>query len=196
MWFWTCLREVTNKYFASLTAAKKLDFPQGAGLAATKSFLPSDHHGASAWTRRPFGESRSLFQTGCPCSTPKCLFQTARLVHLVFGRGMSFFQPRAFCQPRNEAQKRAQSFFQPLCIILSLFSAPRNILWRTPDLFFEPQTSFSGSLVLFSTSAREKHTQGKMRSKSQSRNLASLFSDPGTSFSQPHALFSVETLFL
>ena len=67
-------------------------------------------------------------KTGCSFFRPRnVFFQTARLVHLVFGRGMSFFRPPAFFQTAMRPRKKAQSFFQPDYFELS-FPRPRNIL--------------------------------------------------------------------
>ena len=89
------------------------------------------------WTHR---EQESEIARGCSFFRPRnVFFQTARLVHLVFGRGMSFFRPPAlYFNPAMRPRKRAQSFFQPLCIILS-------------SLFLGPETSCSEPRTFFRT---------------------------------------------
>ena len=114
-----------------------------------------------------------IFKTEKPSKTcspqgasPDVFLETARLVHLVFGGGMFFFRPPAFFKPRN-TEKRAQSFFQPLCIILSsLFLGPKTscselrIFFRTRDIFF-------WTSVLFFRPLPGDATQGEMRSKNR-----------------------------
>ena len=88
-----------------------------------------------------------------------------------------FFDLQLFFSPAMRLRKRAQSFFQPLCIILSsLFLGP-----ETPDLFSNPETSFSGpSVLFFDLCRRDAHTRrdekqianqkrGKLGNKSQAR---------------------------
>ena len=98
-------------------------------------------------------------------STPKCLF-----LDRAIGPSL-FFDLQLFFSPAMRLRKRAQSFFQPLCIILSsLFLGPETSC-SEPRIFFRtPKHLFSGPLVLFLTSAGETHTQGEMKSKSQIKN--------------------------
>ena len=106
-------------------------------------------------------------KSGCSFFRPRnVFFQTARLVHFVFGRSMSFFRPAAFLQPRNDAWTKTQSFFQPLYTILScLFPRPRNILQRT-RIFLEPREIFFFSgppRSFFDICRRDGHTQGRRK---------------------------------
>ena len=82
-----------------------------------------------------------------------------------------FYDLQLFFSPAMRPRKRAQSFFQPLCIILSsLFLGPETSC-SEPRIFFRtPRHLFLDLRCLFSTSAGETHTQGEMRSKSQIRN--------------------------
>ena len=84
-----------------------------------------------------------------------------------------FFDLQLFFSPAMRPRKRAQSFFQPLCIILSsLFFGPETSC-SEPRIFFRtPRHLFLDLRCFFSTSAGETHTQGEMRSKSQIRNSA------------------------
>ena len=84
-----------------------------------------------------------------------------------------FFDLQLFFSPAMRPRKRAQSFFQPLCIILSsLFLGPETSC-SEPRIFFRtPRHLFLDLRCFFSTSAGETHTQGEMRSKSQIRNSA------------------------
>ena len=82
-----------------------------------------------------------------------------------------FYDLQLFFSPAMRPRKRARSFFQPLCIILSsLFLGPETSC-SEPRIFFRtPRHLFLDLQCLFSTSAGETHTQAKMRSKSQIRN--------------------------
>ena len=82
-----------------------------------------------------------------------------------------FYDLQLFFSPAMRPRKKPQSFFQPLCIILSsLFLGPETSC-SEPRIFFRtPRHLFLDLRCLFSTSAGETHTQGEMRSKSQIRN--------------------------
>ena len=101
-----------------------------------------------------------------------------RLVHLVFGRGMSFFRPPAFFQPAMRPRKRAQSFFQPLCIILSSLFLGAKTSCSEPRIFFRtPRHLFWTSGAFFRLCRRDAHTRkqianqkfGKLENKNQAR---------------------------
>ena len=82
-----------------------------------------------------------------------------------------FFDLQLFFSPAMRPRKRAQSFFQPLCIILSsLFLGPETSC-SEPRIFFRtPRHLFLDLRCFFLTSTGETHTQGEMKSKSQIRN--------------------------
>ena len=97
-------------------------------------------------------------KSGCSFFRPRnVFFQTARLVHFVFGRSMSFFRPAAFLQPRNDAWTKTQSFFQPLYTILSCLFLGLETSCSEPGFFWNPERSFSFLDLqgLFSTSVGE-----------------------------------------
>ena len=93
-----------------------------------------------------------------------------------------FFDLQLFFSPAMRPRKRAQSFFQPLCIILSsLFFGPETSC-SEPRIFFRtPRHLFLDLRCFFSTSAgRDAHTRrdekqianqefGKLGNKSQAR---------------------------
>ena len=83
-----------------------------------------------------------------------------------------FFDLQLFFSPAMRPRKRAQSFFQPLCIILSsLFLGPETSC-SEPRIFFRTPRHLFLDLRCFFSSLRETHTQGEVRSKSQTRNSA------------------------
>ena len=56
---------------------------------------------------------------------------------------MLFFDLQLFFRPAMRPRKRAQSFFQPLCVILSsLFLGPETSC-SEPQIFFPTETSFA-----------------------------------------------------
>ena len=84
-----------------------------------------------------------------------------------------FFDLQLFFSPAMSPRKRAHSFFQPLCIILrSLFLGPETCC-SEPRIFFRtPRHLFLDLRCFFLTFARETHTQGEIKSKSQIRKDA------------------------
>ena len=86
-----------------------------------------------------------------------------------------FFDLQLFSSPAMRPRKRAPSFFQPLCIILSsLFLGPETSC-SEPRIFFRtPRHLFLDLRCFFSTSAGETHTHQEMRSILQIRNSAKL----------------------
>ena len=77
-----------------------------------------------------------------------------------------FFDLQLFFSPAMRPRKRAQSFFQPLCIILS------SLFLGLEDLFSNPETSFSGPPVLFfDVCRRDAHTRRGRNRKSGIREL-------------------------
>ena len=90
-----------------------------------------------------------------------------------------FFDLQLFFSPAMRPRKRAQSFFQPLCIILSsLFLGPETSC-SNPGSFFEPRDIFFWTSGAFFC-RRDAHTRrdekqianqklGKLGNKSQAR---------------------------
>ena len=126
-----------------------------------------------------------------PCKTvwraalffdPEMSFSRPRDWSILFSAAAClFFDLQLFFSPAMRPRKRAQSFFQPLCIILSsLFLGPETSC-SEPGSFFEPRDIFSGPPVLFfDLCRRDAHTRrdekqianqelGKLGNKSQAR---------------------------
>ena len=84
-----------------------------------------------------------------------------------------FFDLQLFFSPAMRPRKRAQSFFQPLCIILSSLFLDPETSCSEPRIFFRtPRHLFLDLRCFFLTSAGETHTQGEIKSKSQIRKDA------------------------
>ena len=81
---------------------------------------------------------------------PEMFFSRPRDWSILFSAAAClFFDLQLFFSPAMRPRKRAQSFFQPLCIILSsLFLGPKHLV-ANPGSFSNPETSFSGPPVFF-----------------------------------------------
>ena len=114
-------------------------------------------------------------------STPKCLFSRPRDWPSCFRPQHVFFSTSSF-SPAMRPRKRAQSFFQPLCIILSsLFLGPETSCSEPRIFFGTPKHLFLDlRCCFFLTSAKKTHTRrdekqfanqelGKLGNKSQVR---------------------------
>ena len=115
---------------------------------------------------------------------PEMSFSRPRDWSILFSAAACLFCDLQLCfSPAMRPRKRAQSFFQPLCIILSsLFLGPETSC-SEPRIFFRtPRHLFLDLRCFFSTSAGETHTQGdekqianqefgKLGNKSQAREI-------------------------
>ena len=112
---------------------------------------------------------------------PEMSFSRPRDWSILFSAAVClFFDLQLFFSPAMRPRKRAQSFFQPLCIILSsLFLGPEKHLVANPGSFFEPRDIFFWTSGAFFC-GRDAHTRrdekqianqelGKLGNKSQER---------------------------
>ena len=98
----------------------------------------------------------------CVCVSVKCLFLRLRLVHLVFGHGMSFFRPLLFFSPAMRPRKRAIFFLTSMhCFEQSFPSASKHLV-ANAEFFLNPKTS--SDLRCFFGPLSETYTQGEMKS--------------------------------
>ena len=94
---------------------------------------------------RPRTAAATDLPAGCSFFRPRnVFFPRPRDWSILFSAAAClFFDLQLFFSPAMRPRKRAQSFFQPLCIILSsLFLGPETYLVANPGSFFEPRDIF------------------------------------------------------
>ena len=114
----------------------------------------------------------SFFSGAALFFDPEMSFSRPRDWSILFSAAAClFFDLQLFVSPAMRPRKRAQSFFQPLCIILSsLFLGPKTSC-SEPRIFFRTPRHLFLDLRCFFSPLLERRTQGEV-SKSQIRNSA------------------------
>ena len=115
----------------------------------------------------------SKWRSGCSFFDPEMSFSRPRDWSILFSAAARlFFDLQLFFSPAMRPRKRAQSFSQLLCIILSsLFLGPETSC-SEPRIFFRtPRHLFLDLRCFFLTSAGETHTQGSLSYAAASRLL-------------------------
>ena len=134
---------------------RKLQGPEAASCRASRtSPEQAKADDAGSYYKRKGEDDKGLF-----FSTPKCFSRPRDWSILFSAAACLFFNLQLFFSPAMRPRKRAQSFFQPLCIILSsLFLGPETSC-SEPRIFFRTPKHFWTSGAFFD-SAGETHTQG------------------------------------